>query len=211
MKPYYQDAAVTIYHGDARHIVPELEADVFITDPPYGVAYTSGWGGRWSPVAIAGDKDSMAIEALHGWVNNKPGAVFGSPKMPRPFNMRAVLIWDKGEHTGMGDLSFPWKPCFEEIYITGDGWTGKRTGSVLRYHADISSKRRHPTEKPLGLMKHLVSRAPPGIILDPFAGSGSTLKAAKDLNRRAVGVEIEEAYCEAAAKRLCQEVLPLGV
>ena len=117
------------------------------------------------------------------------------------------MIWSKGEHTGMGDLSFPWKPDFEEIYINGDGFYGRRTSSVLRFNARTDSGRAHPTEKPVELMAELIGKCDATTILDPFAGSGTTGRAAKDLGRKAVLIEIEERYCEIAARRMGQEVL----
>jgi DNA modification methylase len=122
-------------------------------------------------------------------------------------------VWEKGDHVGMGDLSMPWKPNTEEIYIIGSGFSGHRGSSVLSVNAATSWNstafgRQHPHEKPLELMIALMSKAPIGTVLDPFCGSGATLEAAKNLGRRAIGIEIEERYCEIAAKRLAQEVLP---
>jgi DNA modification methylase len=104
----------------------------------------------------------------------------------------------------MGDLSIPWKPNTEEIYVIGKGFRGHRDGSVLTGHRVVtwaSKGRVHPNMKPVSLMAELVSKCV-GSIADPFAGSGSTLLAAKQLGRQAIGVEIEERYCEIAAKRL---------
>lgn len=125
--------------------------------------------------------------------------------------MRQLLIWDKGPHVGMGDLSLPWRPNHEDIYVMGEGFRGHRGSSVLTYYAISPNfvKRDHPTEKPLALMLDLIAKCPPGVIADPFMGSGTTLVAAKTMGRTAIGVEIEERYCEIAAKRLSQEALPL--
>jgi site-specific DNA-methyltransferase (adenine-specific) len=81
--------------------------------------------------------------------------------------------------------------------------------STLLRHAPPGTEREHITQKPESLIRELLSIAPPGIVLDPFMGSGTTLRAAKDLNRRAIGIEIEERYCEIAAERCRQEVLAL--
>jgi DNA modification methylase len=213
VKPYYQDGAVTIYHGDCREILPGLEFDVMVTDPPYGISHSSQGGpdgpASWGSDMICGDEDvsarDWAIEIMAG----KSCAVFGTWKSPRPIGTRGVLIWDKGT-TGMGDLSFPWKLSFEEIYIIGNGWTGKRDEGVIKGMAAPYSEaagRVHPHEKSVALLKHLIGKAPAGVIVDPFMGSGTTLRAAKDLGRKAIGIEIEERYCEIAARRMRQEVL----
>ena len=106
----------------------------------------------------------------------------------------------------MGDLSFPWGPSHEEIYIIGEGFAGPRMGTVLRRDR-IGGNGDHPTEKPLSVLKRLIERCPSGGVVDPFMGVGSTLVAAKEMQRQAIGIEIEERYCEIAAKRLSQEVL----
>jgi DNA modification methylase len=127
--------------------------------------------------------------------------------------VKQVLIWEKGGHCGMGDLSIPWKPNHEEIYVIGTGFLGARTSGVLYFIADrecngIVRQRDHPTEKPLPLIKELLSKAP-GTILDPFMGSGTTLVAAQQLGRKAIGIEISQAYCDIAIRRLSQQQLPL--
>lgn len=216
MKPYYDDGVVMIYHGDCREILPDLEADVLVTDPPYGIAYASGQIGKFQGQSIANDADtSVRDTVLATWKG--PAAVFGSWKRPRPTGVHTVLIWDKGEASGMGDLSVPWRPNTEEIYIIGKGWRGHRGSSVIRDTSVVtwsgagpSGLRVHPNEKPVPLLRQIIAKAPDHpIVLDPFAGSGSTLRAAKDLGRRAIGIEIEERYCEIAAKRCAQDVLDL--
>jgi DNA modification methylase len=212
MRPYYADALVTLYHGDCREALAWLQADVLLTDPPYGIAYNSGHGGTL-PRSIAGDEDTTLRDwALASW-GERPALVFGTWRRPRPASARMLLVWDTKGALGMGDLSLPWKPAHQEVYVLGSGFAGHRGTDVLS-HAPVQSMaangRVHPHEKPLGLLSDLISKCPPGVIADPFAGSGSTLRAAKDLGRRAIGIEIEERYCEVAAKRLAQEVLPLA-
>jgi len=216
LRPYYEHGGITIYHGDCLGVLTEIEAaDVCVTDPPYGISLQSSRGGRHGTSKIANDHSTAARDQiLSQWAG--PAIVFGSPKVPPPPKTRHKLIWDKTEGVGMGDLRFPWKPNYDEIHIIGDGFKGKRTGSVLRYDPKIGVNGRqaclhHPTEKPLGLMKALLDKCPADwIIIDPFMGSGTTLVAAKQLGRRAIGIEIEEKYCEIAAKRLAQENLPFG-
>jgi DNA modification methylase len=208
VKPYYQDEAVTIYHGDSRAILPTIAmvCSVVVTDPPYGCSATTSHGGKFDGFEIAGDRDTTARDWLITATSMMPMVMLGSPRIERP-KCRQVLIWSKGEHTGMGDLDFPWKPDFEEIYIFGDGFSGPRTSSVLQFNADTSSRRSHPTEKPEGLMRALIAKCPSGIVLDPFMGSGTTLEAAKRIGRASIGIELEERYCEIAAKRCAQGVL----
>lgn len=109
----------------------------------------------------------------------------------------------------MGDLSVPWKPNTEEIYVIGKGFQGTRDSSILRAQVVTwaSKGREHPNMKPVALMQALIAKCPPGTIADPFAGSGSTGVTAKALGRKAILVELEERYAEIAARRLSQDVL----
>jgi hypothetical protein len=218
VKPYYEQDGITIYHGDCREVLPLVSADVMVTDPPYGISYASGMTGHDGGISlpgIVGDEDtSLRDFVLSAW--DGPSIVFGTWKVVRPDGCKALLIWDKGEHVGMGDLRMPWKPNTEEIYVLGGGFVGHRGGSVLRHKAPVtwrSMGRHHAHEKPVPLMRELIAKCPTGVVLDPFAGSGSTLVAAGVLRRHAIGIEIEERYCEIAAKRLeearAQQSLPL--
>jgi len=196
-----QIGQATLYHGDCREVLPTLErVDVVVTDPPYGRSATTGRGGGYDGFTIAGDTDTV----LRDWLltaYDGPSALFGSPRIHRP-PCKAVLIWSKGEHTGMGDLRVPWKPDYEEIYINGLGWSGPRTSSVLRFNARIDSGRAHPTEKPVALMEELVRKAPPGTILDPFMGSGTTGVACANLGRAFIGIELERQYFDIGCERI---------
>lgn len=211
--PYYQDDAVTLYHGDCREAAVWLHGDVLVTDPPYGIDYNSGSQRVALPRSIAGDKDT----AVRDWVldewEDSPALVFGTWRIPRPAGTRMVLVWDTKGALGMGDLSLPWKPSHQEIYVIGSGFTGRRDSDVITC-APVQSLgyngREHPHEKPVTLLQRLIDKCPPGIVADPFTGSGSTLVAAKSLGRKAIGVELEERYCEIAARRLAQDVLDFG-
>lgn len=212
MTPYYSDDLVTLYHADMREVLAwSLRgASTLVTDPPYGISYRSGKAGQLAR-SIAGDDDTTArTDALGMWAGS--ALVFGSWKVAPPRDARACLVWDKGPALGMGDVTLPWKPSWDLIYVIGRGFTGRRGGGVLRFPPVQSlarNGRTHPHEKPVALMKHLIERCPPGGIVDPFAGTGSTLVAAKALGRWAIGVEIDERYCETAATRCSQEVLGL--
>lgn len=216
MTPYYSDDSVTIYHGDCLEVSEWLDADVLVTDPPYGIALRSGRGGSFGASEVAGDESTESRDTVVRRWGERPALVFGKWSITHPAQARAVLIWDKGAHVGMGDLTIPWKPNTEEIYVLGHGFTGHRNTSVLRHLAIAGTvgradqgTRHHPTEKPVDLLRDLIGNCPPGVIADPFMGSGTTLRAAKDLGRRAIGIEIEERYCEIAAQRCAQEVLAL--
>jgi DNA modification methylase len=201
-EPFYADDLVTLYCGDARQITAWESGDVLVTDPPYGMSYRTSRG-----TTIIGDNDTTAREAiLHRW-GSRPALVFGRWSVPRPEGTKVVLTWDKGDWPGRGDCRIPWGLSTEEIYVLGLGFTGKREGTVLRVPHRPHGRSLHPTQKPVSLMARLIEKTK-GVVVDPFAGAGSTLVAAKQLGRRAIGVETDPRYCEAAAQRLAQDVLP---
>ncbi|AKJ72071.1 DNA-methyltransferase [Gordonia alkanivorans] len=211
-EPYYEDGLVTLYHGDCLDITAWLEADVLLTDPPYGIDYQSGSRRDTLAASIAGDKDTTARDAaLDAW-GDRPALVFGTWRVPRPEGTHTRLIWDTKGALGMGDLSVPWKPSDQEIYVLGKGFAGRRDSNVLTC-APVQSMARngrlHPHEKPTTLLARLIAKCPPGVIADPFAGSGSTLVAASEANRKAIGVELDERYCELIAKRLSNQTMAL--
>lgn len=217
--PYYADDLVTLYHGDCLEVTEWLAADVLVTDPPYGMAYR-GFGGRpgmndaTKHRPIAGDCDPSARDAALAAWEGGPAIVFGTWRVPRPLATRQIIIWDKSESgPGMGALDLPWGPSHEEMYVIGSGFTGKREPSVYRvspYNSQHAIRPDHPTPKPVALLEAVLEKCPPGSIADPFAGSGSTLVAARNLGRKAIGVELDERYCEVIAKRLAQGALDFG-
>lgn len=218
MTPYYDDGQTVIYHGDCREIDAwDIAGGIMVTDPPYGMNLETGrrvgWQSRWAGVTIAGDEDTaLRDEILAAW-GARPALVFATWKRPLPVGTREVLVWDKVVSTGMGDLEIPWRPSWEAVCLLGSGFVGRRTHGVLHYPLPTLAPERkhHPTVKPLSLMRHLIDRCPPlATIVDPFMGSGTTLRAAKDLGRSAVGIELEERYCEIAAKRLAQGAFDFG-
>lgn len=204
--PYYRDEWVTLHHGDCREVTDWLDADVLVTDPPYGMAHVSGW----KPNAIAGDATPDSRDAVLAMWGDRPALVFGTWRVARPTATRAVLVWDKGEWPGMGDLSLPWGSSHEEVYVLGDGFHGAREGTVVRTNRVPATRVDHPTPKPVPVMERLIAKCPPGGVADPFAGSGATLLAARRQGRRSIGVEIEERYCELIASRLAQGDLFAG-
>ena len=221
MKPYYEHAGITIYHGDCREIMPTVgEVDAVVTDPPFGIKFDRA---TWSD-------EPEQYPALIGWLVDASNAA-----APGGF----VFVFQAMPNVGKFSEWFPdgWRlfaACknFAQIRPTGvwHSWdpvvfwrngpnSGPNSKTINRdYHVGnvagvFGEKIRHPCQRPIDTMRHIIGLAAPGggIVLDPFMGSGTTLRAAKDLGRKAIGIEIEEKYCEIAAKRLSQEVLfPAG-
>ena len=213
---YYQDDFVTLYLGDCLTHTQWLDGDVLVTDPPYGISYSpnkGGYKGKGSqtrlPKIIANDSTTeIRDEVLELW-GERPAVVFGSWRMPRPPRTRHRLIWHK-QGQAPGPANAPFMAQDEEIYIWGDGFvsTSPPMRSVITTTEARSvevAKIGHPTPKPVGLMERLIERCPPGIIVDPFAGSGATLVAARNLGRKAIGVELEAKYCDLIVDRLSQQ------
>lgn len=216
MTPYYEQDGVEIWLGDCLVHLEWLRGDVLISDPPYGTQFSvenpcGGYGRRQnagdteSGFTIANDATTETRDAaLAGW-GLKPAAIFGSPRMPDPPGAWTDrLVWDK-KRPGMN--GGPWRYRHETIFVSaGFLRVNDAAVSVLEAWSDQSL---HIHAKPLALMLALVGAAPAGVIVDPFMGSGTTLVAAKRLGRKAIGIELEEKYCEIAAKRLQQGALPL--
>ncbi len=214
MKPYYQDDWATIYHGDCREILPTLpKVDLVLTDPPYGINYVHGAENipnatRFSGVAVIGDEKPFDPTP---WLLYPKCILLGAnhyaSKLPSGGRW---LVWDKraGTKTYGKDMSDG-----EIAWISGERRADRIFAHLWDGFLKDSEKneiRVHPTQKPVALMIWCLNFEPSAAItLDPFMGSGTTLRAAKDLNRKAIGIEIEEKYCEIAAKRMSQEVFDL--
>jgi DNA modification methylase len=214
VKPMWAEPGIEIYCGDCRSVLPAIDLRAVrlpIIDPPYGIRHSSNHGASWEGQEIAGDDLAELRDWLIGFLAPRPMYVFGSWKVPKPLRTRGVLIWDKGPAFGMCDLSFPWKPSFEEIYVIGDGFAGRRDEGVLRGHMVVSweSKGRvHQHQKPESLIAYLIGKVPGAdFVLDPCMGSGTTLRVAKDLGIRAIGIDVSADCCETAIDRLRQGAL----
>jgi len=206
LKPYYQDGSVTIYHGDSREIVPQLgRFDLLLTDPPYGMNFQSNYR-KQKHKKIAGD-DKLDTEFIAKLISLADFAAYvfcrwdNLHEMPKP---KSVLAWIK-DNWSMGDLKHEhgrqWEACC--FYPMEKHEFKKRIPDVIK--ARRTGNNLHPTEKPVDLMIQLIDCNQAETILDPFAGSGTTGRAAKDLGKKATLIEMEESYCEVAAKRMEQE------
>ena len=222
MKPYYEDESVTIYHGDAREVFPTLRGDMLLTDPPYGLDVQYGRS-ELGHRTIAGDQNTDLLTWIsrvgadvlpaEAWAVvfcgfSAVGEVQAALRAGR-FEVKTVGVWDKlAPGLGMGIRNQ------YEMWVLGrkgkppEPWGG---GNVWR-QAGVHGRPVHPHEKPVELIRNFVVRysEPGAMILDPFMGSGTTLRAAKDCGRRAIGVEVDERYCEIAASRMAQETLGLS-
>jgi DNA modification methylase len=218
--PYYQDENVTIYHGDCREIPEWLECDVIVTDPPYGRNWKQGdtktaRGGKDdSHAGILGDKDtSVRDDALALWTKDRPAIVFGDLMLAPPTNTKLAAVYHKssGADGFSGAIAGVRRDC-EAIYFVGKWKSGLGGRSALFPTIQAISgtdgvavkSGGHPHAKPSDVLGALLDLCPPGVIADPFLGSGSTLRVAKDLGRHAIGVELDERYCEIAANRMAQ-------
>jgi hypothetical protein len=218
LRPYYQDDWVTLYLGDCIKIAEWLAADELVTDPPYGIGWTRGTNNARASKAhsgISNDEDTGCRDtALELW-GERPAVVFGALSAPKPVRLRQTLIWHKPADSGVVGSVTGYRRDAEAVYLTGPWpvvkvqWSSVLRSTIRNVGSPTSPAGRsgHPHTKPLDLMEQLIISAPPGVVADPFAGSGSTLVAAKALGRKAIGVEIEERYCEIAARRLAQDVL----
>lgn len=219
MTPYYAQDGVTIYHGDCRDVLPTIErADAVVTDPPFGI--------NWSRATWADDADDYP--ALMAWLVGEcqrvvpAGFCFVFQAMPNcgrfhewfPDGWRLFAACKNFAQIRPTGVWHSWDPV---VFWRNGPNSGPNSGHVNRDYfvgnvaGVFGEKVGHPCPKPMDTMRHIVQMAAPdgGLVLDPFMGSGTTVAAAKRTGRRAIGIEIEERYCEIAAKRLAQGVLPL--
>jgi len=219
MKPYYEHKGITIYHGDCREIIPTLAPPAaVVTDPPYGIDWKKGLNRAANSrqhKGIKGDKDTSVRDAALALLKGVPAVVFGSFYAKYPEDVKQVLVWHKPPDAGVVGSTTGYRRDAEPVFLVGDwpsrnvAWTSVLSSSKMSI-AHVAKETGHPHTKPVDLMGQIIQRCPKGVVLDPFAGSGSTLVAAKLLGRVAIGIELEEAYCEIAALRLSQDLLDFG-
>ncbi len=215
IKPYYQDENCTIYHGDCRDILPDLpKVDLVLTDPPYGIGEAKN--NNQSRGVLCNAKDYGIFNWDNSTVNwglmweliclGKSAIVFGGNYYPMPPSSKWI-VWDKDNGANdFADSELAWTNLKGSVRNYKFRWQG-----MLQENMKNKEYRQHPTQKPVPLFIWCIEQADKNkeveTILDPFMGSGTTLRAAKDLNRKAIGIELEERYCEIAVKRLQQEVM----
>jgi DNA modification methylase len=224
LRPYYEESGITIFHGDCREILPHLsKVDLLLTDPPYGIgsdrnlranqqhgnaktASKDYGAGCWDSVIPPAWMFGLMVE------HSRFQIIWGGNYFPLPPS-KCWLVWDKDNgDNGYADCELAWTNLDGAVRKIRWRWMGmlqEEMGARKEY-------RDHPTQKPVPVMIWCLKQAGEmGLdgdsVLDPFMGSGSTLVAAKRLGLRAIGIEIEEKYCEVAIERLRQEVLPFEV
>jgi site-specific DNA-methyltransferase (adenine-specific) len=229
--PYYEDDHCTIYHGDCREILPTLEpAPLLLTDPPYGIPAGSAvwrkngtaiedWGTVGHNAEVTGWREAARL-AVNAWVVEfgvRAGDGFGIAAAHQSAGWQPSQMYALVKSAPAPSIRPTFASALELACISRVGapkWHG--TGYVPNRWIGLTPNRAgtdhgHPTEKPLEPFHALIGAlsAPGDVVLDPFLGSGTTARAAKDLGRRCIGIELEERYCEIAVNRLAQEVLPL--
>lgn len=194
IKPYYEQDGVTIYHGDCREVLPQIgPVELVLTDPPYGLGKKLS-GGTWNKSAVWDELLDIAF-----LLNLAPKVViWGGNYYPLPPS-RGWLSWYKPD-------AVPSMADFELAWTNQDRNAKQISHSIAATNAERNG---HPTQKPLRVMRWSIAEMgiTGGVVLDPFMGSGTTLRAAKDSGLRAIGIEIERKYCDIAIERLRQQVL----
>jgi DNA modification methylase len=199
---YYECDGITIYHGDCREVLPYLpKVDFIYADPPYGVG-KADWDGAyltgWELEALAKSERGMVVNC-------------GTKALP-------IIIPALGEH--FKDLFYAWNKNgmtrtpigFMNVIMAVVAGKVEMGQNFCQFVIRDLTRKNHPSPKPIEYMECIVQRfsKPQQTILDPFMGSGTTLVAAKQLHRKAIGIEIEKRYCDIAIKRLSQGVLDLS-
>lgn len=225
--PYYQtpDGTVTLYHGDCREIVPNMCREIvdgIVTDPPYAImgggASVAGKGTdeafnlqfyeAWLKEVLQMSYDILPARGAMWWTSDFRGAVAADRVLCRigtygeRMRLAAVGVWDRG---GLG-MGYALRKTYEVFCLAvRHNWKRNSTDTPDVWRVQWTPGDRttgHQAEKPVALMGKAIQLCGSTAILDPFAGSGTTLVAARNLGRRAIGIEISEEYCEIAAGRL---------
>jgi len=208
VKPYYQDEWVTIYHGDCREILPQLDVkvDLVLTDPPYGIN-KADWDIEFN---LPPDMNTDILGLMPGVWN-----LLKCPPKLQAYDHWLNFRWQIIAHlvNGMTHGAIGWGnyiPCL--VYVKEGVILNHKGSDCKDFVVGAEYKPAHPSPKPERVIAWFVERLSNSgnLILDPFLGSGTTAYCAKKLNRKCIGIEIEEKYCEIAAKRCSQGVFDLG-
>lgn len=219
MQPYYEHNGITIFHGDARDVLSFIQADVCLTDPPYGIDGGSGSmsqkrGKGNYQAAFIDDRayiQNVVIPIIQQLIERIPAVVVtpGNTNFDVYPRCNSFGVFFQPAAVGLqtfGNLDA------QPILYYGKNGLGRNMGIPCSYQLTEAPPRSgHPCAKPYKAWRKLLSNiAKPGMtILDPFMGSGTTLRAAKELGMKAVGIELEERFCEEAARSLSQESMML--
>lgn len=209
MTPYYDDGQITIYHGDCREVLPALTepVDLVLTDPPYPEKYQHLYG-EMAKAVYPLMNDGASLVSLCGH--------FQVPDVCQAFTDAGLRYWWLAGMRHDSLARFPgkwvtvrWKPAV--WFVKNRRRPGDTNTPIDMFDGARGDKRFHEWGQPTNWFRHWIDLMcpPEGVVIDPFMGAGTTLRAAMDCGRRAIGIELEERYCEAAVSRLGQQVLPL--
>lgn len=205
IKPYYKKDGIIIYNGDCRKVLPQIKkVDLVLTDPPYGVEFECE--GEFKDTF---EEWMELISFIHTWAIKKKKAqalILSTSKIEGESWIHANIppdwrmCWYKGACSTRSHVGFK---DWENIFVWGKCWqTPFHDFFYIHPVIQKDNKFKHPCPKPFKWALHLIKKSEALSIVDPFMGSGTTLLAAKQLNRKAIGIEIEEKYCEIAVKKL---------
>lgn len=219
IEPYYKADGITIYHGDCREILPHVSADVMVSDPPYGIDLGTQTDRRRDHRLVKDAYDSFSDTYEHFVSEIVPRINMALDRCKRGALFTGPHIHEQRKPDAIGGVFLPTAVARHKwgfkslspvlLYGQAPGLHNGSKPTALRSVEQTHTSSEHPVAKPLGWMTWLVDLAslPGETVLDPFMGSGTTIRACKDLGRRAIGIEISERYCEIAVRRLAQRTL----
>jgi site-specific DNA-methyltransferase (adenine-specific) len=209
MRPYYVDESVTLYHGDCRDVLPNLTpVDVVITDPPYSSGRQEAEYAATGNVAVSLHLASTLAPVMLVFGTSSGRGIEFTRSSIRHLPHNRVLAWQRSYVNS--PAAGPWRWDLVLIHVFGRGSFGRPEASSLicsNGTRALALETGHPSPVPVGVMGWLYEPFAPGTVLDPFAGSGSVLIAARNAGGRAIGIEADERYCELIARRMSQGVL----
>jgi len=209
VKPYYADETVTLYHGDSRDVLPLLgPADVVITDPPYSSGRSEAEFAATGNIAVILHEASRIAPVMLVFGTSSGRGVEFVRSSIRVLPHNRVLAWHRT--FANSPAAGPWRWDLVLIHVFGKGSFGRPLASSLMITGETRALARetgHKSPVPIGVMSWLYDPFAPGVVVDPFAGSGSLLLAARRAGGKAIGIEADEQYCEIAANRLQQLTL----